>query len=657
MRLFSLTEFFSLWPRSKEQDFRQRLRMAGRRFTRNTVVTAAVALVLVLTFGGMIVYNMYLLDTSDAYSSGEEEWRVEYELRYGKYMGIPQPRVTATSLQVEIYLEQRVVEISGAYQLVNKSELMIDSVHVATALGGETRSVRLNLPLKSEFVDEKLGHRTYVLEKPLSPGDSLGMEFRVRYNPLGFSSTGKDPSVAQNGTNFGDWLLPVMGYQSGREFLDAKQRQLHGLRPRPEVPPLDDSFALMDVAGQGWVKFEAVVGTDEGQMAIAPGTLRKTWTQNGRRYFQYGSGEPIRGKFGFFSAAYAVRKGRWNDTEIQVFHHPGHTLNVDRIIRGTQASLGYLTRQFGAYKHRQIRFVEVPGNSPTLFAFPTNIYFQEGFALLKAEEDPRGIDLPFAIVAQEVAHQWWGHQLAPAEVGGAALLTETLAWHSALEVVEASLGPKHFEGLMSMLRREYLAPRTRASEPLLRSITKLQVYRKGPLAMYALREYIGKEQVNNALRRLLEKHGPGIAPLSTPLDLYRELKAATPESLDYLVHDLFAANTFWDFGTESATARKTNAGNWEVTLDVWARKMVIDAEGVEKDVPLNDWVQIGLFAPANELSGSDEPVYMKKHRIRSGRQKIKVTVPAKPAHAGIDPRFLLFDWEMNNNVTDVKIED
>ncbi|AHM58732.1 putative membrane protein [Flammeovirgaceae bacterium 311] len=644
-----------LWPQGKEQDLRHRLRVAGSRFTRKTALTAAVALVLMLTFGGMIVYNMYVLDTSETYSSGEEEWRAEYERRYGRFVGIPQPRATATSLHVEIYPERRVVEIRGTYHLVNKSGLMIDSIHVATALGGETRSVGLNLPLRNELVDEKLGHRIFVLEKPLSPGDSLRLEFEVSFDPPGFSRKGIDPSVAQNGTHFGDWLLPRMGYQRSREFREAKQRQIHGLTQRPEIPPLDDTLALMDVAGQERVKFEAVVGTDEEQIAVAPGTLRRTWTQNGRRYFHYVTDAPIKSKFGFFSAAYAVREGRWNDIEIQVLHHPGHTLNVDRIIRGVQASLDYLTRQFGAYPHRQIRFVEVPGNSPTLYAYPTNVYFQEGFAILKADEDPRGVDLPFAIVAHEVAHHWWGKQLAPAEVGGAALLTETLAWHSALEVVEATHGREHFEGILSMARKDYLAPRTRAADPLLWSIDRLQYYRKGPLAMYALREYIGKEQVNGALRRLLEKHAPGITPLSTPLDLYRELQAATPDSLQYLVHDLFAANTFWDFETESATARKTKAGNWQVTLDVQARKMVIDAEGVEKDVPLNDWVQIGLFAPAKEGGESTGPLYLEMHRIRSGRQKITVKVPGKPAHAGIDPGYLLFDWEMANNLKEVTI--
>ncbi|WP_181885113.1 hypothetical protein [Pontibacter diazotrophicus] len=48
-------------------------------------------------------------------------------------------------------------------------------------------------------------------------------------------------------------------------------------------------------------------------------------------------------------------------------------------------------------------------------------------------------------------------------------------------------------------------------------------------------------------------------------------------------------------------------------------------------------------------------LYLQKHRISSNRQSITVTVPQKPARAGIDPRHLLIDWEMNNNTEEVEL--
>ena len=49
------------------------------------------------------------------------ERRAEYERRYGQYEGIPQPRLTATNLRVEIYPERRAVDDPRHYRLVNRS--------------------------------------------------------------------------------------------------------------------------------------------------------------------------------------------------------------------------------------------------------------------------------------------------------------------------------------------------------------------------------------------------------------------------------------------------------------------------------------------------------------------------------------------------------
>lgn len=643
------------WAWGSERGLRRRLDLARRRLTRRIVATIALAVVLVLNIGGLLIKNLKVPGTQPA-TPDAEAWRADYERQYGRYAGTPQPCITATSLRLEIYPKRRAVEARGTYCLVNNTRSAIDSVHVATAQGVEMRSVDFDLPARPGVMDNALGHRIYVLAKPLLPGDSLQLTFDVRFVPQGFTPNQQDVSVVPNGTYVEGWWLPGVGYQRNREFRDARQRRAYGLAPRPEVTPLDDPVALWDVAGQEQVRFEVLVGTDDGQTAVAPGTLRRTWAQGGRRYFHYVTDAPIKNNVAFFSAAYAVRQGKWKNTEIQILHHPGHTLNVGRMLRGAQAALDYLSRQFGPYPHRQLRLVEVPGNSKTLFAHPTNILYEEGFALLNADKDPRGVDLPSATVAHEVAHHWWGHQLAPAQVGGAALLTESLAWYSALEVVEAAQGPVHLHQLLRMMREDFLAPRPRATDPLLRAIDRVQYYRKGPLALYALREYAGKGTVNAALRQLLEKQGLSRPPLPTPLDLYRELRAATPDSLHYLLHDLFAANTFWELEAKDVTARKIAAGTWQVTLDVRARKLVIDAKGMETEVPMNDWVQIGLFVPAREGSKLADPFYLRQHRIRSGRQQITVTAQRKPARAGLDPNHLLFDWEMDNNTRDVQAE-
>ncbi|HEY9285599.1 MAG TPA: hypothetical protein VIP46_19270, partial [Pyrinomonadaceae bacterium] len=640
-----------LWPRGTERALRTRLRVARSRLTRRTAAPALAAASLVLTFGGLIYYNTSVLYASHAPPSGEE-WRAEYERRYGGYARAPQPRPVAVNLRVEIYPQRRTVEIRGTYHLLNKTEATIEAIHVATALGVETRAVGFDRPARAELLDEKLGHRIYALETPLRPGDSLRFEFEVRYDPRGFPTSGIDASVVPNGTFFGMGWLPGVGYEDGREVQDAGQRRALGLTPRPEVTPHDDPAALMDVAWLEPIMFEAVVGTDEGQTAVAPGALRRAWAEDGRRYFHYATDAPILNNFAFFSAAYAVREARWNDVEIQIFHHPAHAMNVERMMRSVKASLEFLTKRLGPYPHRQIRFVEHPGSGRTLYAHPVNIRYMEGFSLINPEAEPRGIDLPSAVVAHEVAHQWWGNQLVPAPVEGGALLVEGLAWYSALEIVEAHHGREQLERLLGAMRASYLGPRPRAGPPLLRANDRFLYYRKGPLALYAVREYVGVDRVEAALRRFFERHGSRKPPLPTTLDLYRELQAVTPPELRYLLADLFEANTYWELAAKRVEAERTGTGGWRVTLDVRAREVVVDEAGVETEVPMDDLVEIGVFAAAGD-GGTAAPPYLRMHRVRSGEQRITLTVPWEPARAGIDPRNLLIDVEAGDNIAEV----
>ena len=144
--------------------------------------------------------------------------------------------------------------------------------------------------------------------------------------------------------------------------------------------------------------------------------------------------------------------------------------------------------------------------------------------------------------------------------------------------------------------------------------------------------------------------------MQTTLDLYRELKAVAPDSLQSLVRDLFEINTIWTFDTKRGTAVETKPGTWQVTLEVEARKESVDTAGVETALPMNDLVEIGIFAPAQEGEGLGKTLYLRKHRIRSGRQTIMLMLPEKPDRAGIDPYGLL-DWEEGDNIEGLKIEN
>ncbi|HYR27928.1 MAG TPA: hypothetical protein VEU30_05650, partial [Thermoanaerobaculia bacterium] len=225
------------------------------------------------------------------------------------------------------------------------------------------------------------------------------------------------------------------------------------------------------------------------------------------------------------------------------------------------------------------------------------------------------------------------------------VIAEGVATYYAMKVVEHAKGVGQLHRYTSFLRQPYPIAPIRRGEPLLRGLDPWMSYRKAPFALYAISESIGEDKVNAALRRLYERHEPDEAPLATTLDLYRELKAVTPASMHYLLHDLFEVNTFWQFRTERVKAARTPAGTWQVTLDVKASKLVIDEAGVETELAMNEPVEIGVFESPEPGKGElTAPLHLETHRIRSGLQTITVTVPRKPSLAGIDPRHLL-DWE------------
>ena len=637
-----------LWARGREQRFKYRFQLAKRRFTPSTTWVAMIGAGLLLTLGSFIFYNTNVLNE---YLTGSDinERKAAYERRFGQYRNTPQPQLTATKLHVELYPEKQEAEIRGTYTLVNKNTVPIDSIHFGSISGIAPTEVKFNRPAAGVVLDKELSYYIYALEGPLRPGDSLQLNFAVHYKQQGFQYNGTNTLVVENGTYFTNYdLLPAIGYQRYREIKDAVLRKKYKLAARPELPSLYDAKARKKPFSKDNTTFEAIVGTAKNEVAVAPGILQRTWTAVDRRYFHYKTDAPIGGEYAFLSGKYVMQESKWNSVAIRIYYHPGHAQNIDRMLRSVKASLAYYTEQFGPYPYKHFTVVERAGSGGGASADASIIYYGEQYSLMNPDDSPNGFDLPYYILAHEVAHQWWGMaRLTPANVEGAGVLIEGLAVYSGMQVLEKNYGDSHLRQYVSYLHSSYEMPRSLATPSLIRANESFLYYRKGGLAMYALSKYIGKEKVNGALRRLLQKHTSGELTLPTTLDLYQELQKVTPDSLNYLLHDLFKENTYWRLKTQQFAVEQTKAGNWQVTLKVQAQKVVVDPTGYEKEVPMNDWLEVGLY---EEGKRSDEPLYLQMHRIRSGEQTIKVTVPRKPERGGIDPNHLMIDLRLEDNM-------
>lgn len=650
------------WARGKEGGFRVRLSLARRRFSGQTRWVAGVAALLILSIGGYIFYNTNILNKYSN-SSEFEEWQAEYEHRYGKYENTLQPELTGTKLNIEIYPQQRAADIRGSYRLLNTSNVAIDSIHLSTTVSGaETKQITFDRKATLAVGDEKYRYRIYKLKNPLKPGDSLQLNFEVAVEPHGFKNGGFDRSIVESGSAFkNEFWFPLVGYQRKRGIINPAQRREHGLAPRALLATLSEAHQGESVSFGGGIEFEAVMGTQEDQVAVAPGILQRSWKENGRSYFHYVTSAPIGHEWNFFSATYDVYKKAWTPkgsnepVVVQIYHHPKHTDHLERMMRGAISSLEYYSNEFSPYPYNHLSLVEHPAAPGTgMHAEASMIYYGQGYAHWVPKDENR-LDFPYAVMGHEIAHQW---TLPYAFAEGLPFLSEGLAWYYGMMMVKETRGPVQARQLLTFMRQPYPHQPIRRGEPLMRALDPYLAYKRGPLAMWALNEYGGSNRVNTAIRRLVEKSDSIGNPPVTTLDLYRELKTAMPDSLQNMLHDIFEVNTLWQFEVSKVNATKIDKDKWQITLDVKAKKIVYDIEGVETEQPMDEWIPVGVFA--EHKPGLDElsaPLYLKKHRIRPGDQKITIVVSGTPVLAGIDPHHLL-DWEEkedDDNIEEVVI--
>jgi hypothetical protein len=643
------------WVRGREPGLRRRFGEARARLRGRTLNVAGAGAALAASLGGFVFYNTDVLNDGRI-ESGRRQ--AEYERRYRRFVDTPQPMLTAVNLRTDIYPDAPAVDMRGTYRLVNRTGVAVESVHVATDRAITVRSMSVDREARPVLVDDEAGYRILALARPLAPGDSIQLSFDVAYRPRGFRSWKIPTSVVANGSYFDRGWLPFIGYQPAFEHTDPAPRRRFGLPPRRERVA-DDSAALRrdnPVRNEApEIRLEAVVSTPANQMLAFSGAPRRTWIENGRRYVQYGFDVPTRFGGSVVSARYAVREDRWKNVVLQVLYHPPHAYNLDRMVSGMKAALDYYSTTFGPYQFGQLRIAEIPPYSINARALATTILFSEQNFITHSE--PGQVDHTFFGTAHEVAHSWWGAQVRPADTKGRGFLSEGLSNYSAMMVTEHVLGAEQARRVYDFQLDRYLRRRGEfaVDVPLVDVGDQPHIaYGKGAVAMYMMRDMLGAEVVNGALRRFIEQHRVSGPPYPTARDLVATLEDVTPDSLQYLITDLFETITLWDVQTTRATVARKSATEYEVTLDVTARKVRADNVGREAEVPMNDLVEIGVFAPAGRGEAFGEALYLARQRVRDGNQTIRVTVHKAPARAGVDPYHKLLDRDASNNLVTVR---
>ncbi|HTL76860.1 MAG TPA: M1 family aminopeptidase [Casimicrobiaceae bacterium] len=649
---------YLFWQRGTVSGWRARVAVAWRRVTPRVAAIAASAAVAMAALGGYIFYNTNILNPYLT-TYDQQARQADYEKRYKSLERAPQPKIADVSATVDLYPREQRVRMAGHYVLENRTGKNVEAIHLSFLRGERLVIHKLAFDSPTTLVtdDMKTGLRSYRLASPLPPGQRLVLDFDLEVPTHGFMNSGATTDVVANGSFVnGQSVLPLVGYQERGELVADSDRKKFGLKPKERMRPRDDPVGLAQNAiapDADFVRFEATIGTDVDQIAIAPGYLQREWTQGDRRYFTYVMDAPILDFFAVQSARYAVRKDRWHDVAIEVYYQPGHEYNLQRMIDATRAGLDYYTANFGPYQYRQFRIIEFPRYATFAQSFPNTVPYSEGIGFIARvrDGDPDDIDYPYYVTAHELAHQWWGHQVPGANVQGETMLVETLAQYSALMVMKRKYGEAKMERFLRYELDRYLIGRsTEQKKELPLALVENQDYihyRKGSLVMYALADYIGEDNLNRAIRAYRDKWAFKGPPYSTTKDLLAEIRAVTPASLAYVIDDFFDSITLYDNRALSATAKRLADGRYEVTLEVFARKLKADALGKESVAPLADVIDIGV------LDESNEPLYLEKRKIENEKTTFTIVVARKPARAGIDPYDKLIDRRPRDNTVAV----
>ena len=650
----------AFWVRGLSTSMRDRIGQAGGRLKGASGLALAACIIGAGASGAWIFHNTVTLNHYLA-DDVKMDRQAAYEKAYRKYKDLPHPKITDVRAAVDIFPDQRRVMIKGSYVLQNKTEQPLDTLRFQ--IDPDLVTTWTNMPAHQVVIDDKKqGFSILKLAQPLAPGAKLPLAFTVVVHRPGFNNEGSADNINLNGTFFNNTeFFPHLGYQDGLELRDRNERRKRGLGEPVRMAKLENGAARANsaIGAEGdWISFETTVSTSADQVALAPGYLQKKWTENGRNYFTYKMDQKMMPFFAYLSANWEVKKGDWKGVPIEIYYDKKHPYNVDRMVSSTQKSLDYMTTEFTPYQHKQVRILEFPNYQRFAQSFANTIPFSESIGFIADLRDKEAIDYVFYVTAHEMAHQWWGHQVIGANVQGSTMLMESLAQYSALMIMEKEYGRHKLRRFLRYELDRYLSSRggEKLEElPLYRVEGQDYIhYRKGSLVFYRLRDEIGEQALNRALKRFLQDKGYQESPFTTSAELLAYIRAEAPADKQALITDLFEKIVFYDNRVTEAKAVKRADGQWDVTMKLHLAKMEADGKGKESRRAYDEPVEIGVFARAAGAKEQDERVLLLEKRMLKGDEPtVTITVKEKPFDVGVDPYNKMIDRVSKDNRKEV----
>ena len=374
------------------------------------------------------------------------------------------------------------------------------------------------------------------------------------------------------------------------------------------------------------------------------------------------------------SGEFEVVKDLWNGIDLEIYYHKKHPYNIERMMKGMKAGLKYCSENFSPYQFKQLRIVEFSQTGgATAHGFPGTIPFGEGAGFIADVDDSDlgGVDYAFGTAVHETAHEWWGHQVLPADVLGSKMIVESLAEYVNVKVKEKEKGIQKTRNYLKHNMKTYLELRGHSNNqesPLIytRPNQGFVYYPKGAIVFNAISDYIGEQKLNDALKAYVEQVAFQEVTYTTSLELVDYIRRAVPDSLQYMIKDLFETVTLYDNKISNWEYTQLENGTYQVDINLLVSKyrdngfgkLSFSDNGIDSlscldpktdeqilSLPLNDYLEIGIFGEEQEV------LHLQKYKLDNIINTKSIIVDKMPLKVGIDPYFKLIDRNLTDNIS------
>ena len=308
----------------------------------NTFAVVWIAAVAWVVSGGWILHNANTGDRLEAAHNTQPRSAFPHDP--------PQPDYSRLDLTIQISPLERILTSRGSAIVVNRLDVPIPELHFSVPRALEV--VALATTGELARIDEITRCHRYRLNRPLEPKETLKIEFGLKWTASGFVEAREPLRLLENGTFVSTAeVVPALGCANDPH-------------PFHTAPP---------------VAYRARISTSLDQVAVTTGTLVRAWKENGWSFFEYEPEGPVPPLTTIHTGHYAIQREVRDDRLFEIFYHPKHRKNVDRMVDASLADA--VKRPKPETGKGVVRIVEVPGYQPFRYL---------GFLGIRAAETRRG---------------------------------------------------------------------------------------------------------------------------------------------------------------------------------------------------------------------------------------------------------------------------